>query len=460
MPLDQAQSVLLKHFSLTRTCPFLAAEGEWVATPLVTYRSAPAISSPFTTALSESVTFPIVRTRDGAPWFEACLYLVRKFYEENLHIRTCISLAKDLSLYRRYLDESDLDFKEFPESKFNRVTYRYRAYLKLQVNSGAITLKTAKRKVSCVISFYKWIGAQGVFKPSNPPWISKEVFIPIQGGHRGGGVRSVITSDLAFKGSSPIDSSIITDGGRLRPVPSEVQLDIIAVLHELNNPEMYMGHLFALFTGARMQTVFTMRRETIVKCTRGPNNCAHIKVGPGTGVDTKKGVRYVLVVPWGVVEMLRQYIDSERAKKRLSLSQGARHQNQGYLFLTNRGEPYYQSAQDPGYSGKRYLSEGAAVRQYIHDRIIPALSNRLGGVYKYSFHDLRASFAMNLYDSLWPLLVQGGITVSELREYIRFRLGHVSDNALDSYLKFNNRTELSERAQHDWERNLEKLCAR
>lgn len=457
MPLERAQSVLLKHFALTRTCSLPAGEGALVTTPLVAYLSAPVLDGPIALAVRERITFPVVRTREGAPWAEACLYLVHKLFVDQVQVSTCVSLSKDLALYRRYLDESGCDFRYFPESTFERVTYRYKGHLKIQVNSGALGLKTARRKMSSVISFYRWMIFHGIFKPANIPWREREILIQIDGDYRGNGRRKVITTDLAFKDVTEIDHSIITDGGRLRPISSDNQMEIIRALDALNNPEMYFSHLLALFSGARIQTVLTMRRDEIIGCVRGPNNCAHIKVGAGTGIDTKKNKKYVLVVPWDLIERLRVYVGSERATKRLAISKGGRFKEKEYLFLTNRGEPYYKSIQDPGYDEKRYRSEGAAIRQFINDRVRPLLSGCVDDGFSYRFHDLRASFVMNLYSSLSKLLLKGEITDIYLREYLRFRLGQSSKKSLESYMKFISVNEIADKAQWDWEKHLVRM---
>lgn len=458
MSLDQARSLHLKHFALGHTAALWEAAAELVSTPLVTYRSTPVLPAEARDATNLHITFPIVVAADGAPWLEACLFLTNKIYDEKLHVRTCVSLAKDLALFLRYLDEENLNFRFFPSEQYKRVTYRYRAYLKLRIGSGEITIKTAKKKISSVISFYKWLKEQSILIPDNDPWKEKQVLIHLDSGVSRASYKKVTTTDLAFKGADPVDISLITDGGKLRPLMDEQQIKLLEELYRLGNSEMWYAHILALFSGARIQTVLTMRAEYVDKCKLGPNNCAHIKVGPGTGVDTKFNKRYVLQVPWEVVESLRIYLKSEKYKKRMGMSSGERFKGKEYLFLNNRGEPYYRSDQDPGYDVKIYASEGAAIRQYICDRVRPTLEIN-GEAFSYKFHDLRATFAMNLYNSFSSLTGKEKLSDSYIREYIRFRLGHASKKALDSYMSYNATNQVARQAQLDWERRLDMLAS-
>lgn len=453
MPLGQARSLQLRHFALSHTAELGAPAAQLVSTPLVTYLSTPVLLGETREAAGQQIIFPVVVDSRGAPWPEACLFLYSKIHDDKLHVRTCISLAKDLALYRRYLDEESLDYRFFPPDQYKRVTYRYRGYLKLRIG-GDITVKTARRKMSSVISFYKWLKEQRRFVPDNPPWKEKQILIQIDGGRRKPTSKLVKTTDLAFKGVDPVDISLITDGGKLRPL-SDVQQDkVLKELHQLGNSEMWFAHIFALFSGARIQTVLTMRANYINTCVRGPNNSAYIKVGPGTGVDTKFDKCFVLMVPWGIVEMLKIYLVSDRYKKRAAISSGDRFGGLEYLFLSNRGEPYYRSGQDPGYLGKMNGAEGAAIRQFICDRVRPLLEVN-GEVFSYRFHDLRASFAMNLYNGLCSLSGDKRLSDSYIREYIRFRLGHASEKALDSYMSFNVNNQIARQAQLDWEQRLD-----
>ena len=72
--------------------------------------------------------FPIVLDAQGAPWAEATVYILARV-EGSLSpaMITYASIADSLAAYRRYLDETEIDWMHFPAKKFNRPTYRYRS---------------------------------------------------------------------------------------------------------------------------------------------------------------------------------------------------------------------------------------------------------------------------------------------------------------------------------------------
>lgn len=74
--------------------------------------------------------FPVVLKTDGSPWQHAVVYLLHKLEALILpNSKTLESIANDLVMFRRYIDESGFDYLEFPKRKLRRPTYRYRAEL-------------------------------------------------------------------------------------------------------------------------------------------------------------------------------------------------------------------------------------------------------------------------------------------------------------------------------------------
>lgn len=125
-----------------------------------------------------------------------------------------------------------------------------------------------------------------------------------------------------------------------------------------------------------------------------------------------------------------------------------------YLFLNNRGCPYYQSIQDyemnPGADG----TDGVAIGQYIRERVTPELQP----AFKYRFHDLRATFSMNLMDHLEVLIDNGVIKPGQAREYLKVRLGHSDSRSADNYLKFRRISKIIKNLQDDYESRLISLA--
>ena len=65
---------------------------------------------------------------------------------------------------------------------------------------------------------------------------------------------------------------------------------------------------------------------------------------------------------------------------------------------------------------------------------------------------------MNIYNSLSSLSGKEKLSDSYIREYIRFRLGHATKKALDSYMSYAENNKVALQAQLDWERRLDLLA--
>ena len=59
---------------------------------------------------------------------------------------------------------------DFPVQKLQRPTYRFNGHLKHAVSAGEIATATAKRRMGNVITFYRWLESENVFRPAQPPW--------------------------------------------------------------------------------------------------------------------------------------------------------------------------------------------------------------------------------------------------------------------------------------------------
>ncbi len=353
--------------------------------------------------------FPIVRLADGAPWAEANLWLIDMMESmSSPNMLTFASIADDLVAFRRYLDDEGVDWLTFPANKRQRPTYRYSASIKLAVQAGELSAGVARRRIGAVVRFYRWLMAEAGFRPANAPWVESDRFIEFRDQKGFGRVIEVKTTDLAISGRRAEDpwDDHIQDGGRLRPLSSSEQSVLLKSLAALGNTEMTLVHLFALLTGARIQTVLTVRAKHLMRKPDGfHGDDIRLACGPGTGIDTKGGVKGVLHLPRGFYERLYVYVHSDRARKRRQLADGGDHPDQP-LFLSHRGAPLYEdrASRGPFSTGphvRRHVKTGQAVRQFIRDELLPMMRVQLGDSrYEFSFHDLRATFGLNMVDSM------------------------------------------------------------
>ncbi|MEC5409873.1 site-specific integrase [Paraburkholderia sp. MPAMCS5] len=409
--------------------------------------------------------FPVVRLADGAPWAEANLWLIDMMESKSSpNMLTFASIADDLVAFRRYLDDEGIDWLVFPVNKRQRPTYRYSGSIKLAVQAGELSPGVARRRMGTVVRFYRWMMTEAGFRPTNALWVESDRFIEFKDQKGFSSVIEVKTTDLSISGRRADDpwDDHIQDGGRLRPLPSAEQSALLESLATLGNIEMTLVHLFALLTGARIQTVLPVRVKHVMRKPDGfHGDDIRLACGPGTGIDTKGGVKGVLHVPRGFYERLYIYVHSDRARKRRQMADGGDHFDQA-LFLSHRGAPLYEdrASRDPLTSGprvRRHVKTGQAVRQFIRDELLPMMRVRLDNPrYEFSFHDLRATFGLNMVDAM----TANGTKYTRALDQLRQLMWHVRPSTSEAYLGFRENRKLFDAVQDGWGAHLSTLVTR
>jgi Site-specific recombinase XerD len=409
--------------------------------------------------------FPVVRLADGAPWAEANLWLIDMMESKSSpNMLTFASIADDLVAFRRYLDDEGVDWLTFPANKRQRPTYRYSASIRLAVQAGELSPGVARRRMGAVVRFYRWLMAEAGFKPANAPWVESGRFIEFRDQKGFSSTIEVKATDLSISGRRADDpwDDHIQDGGRLRPLPSSEQSVLLESLATLGNSEMTLVHLFALLTGARIQTVLTVRAKHVMR-KPGEFHGGDIRLacGLGTGIDTKGDVKGVLHLPRGFYERLYIYVHSDRARKRRQLADGGDHFEQP-LFLSHRGAPLYEDrgSRGPLSTGpqvRRHVKTGQAVRQFIRDELLPMMRVQLGNPrYEFSYHDLRATFGLNTVDAMTASKTSYTRALDQLRQL----MWHVQPSTTERYLAYRENRKLFDAVQDSWGAHLSTLVTR
>lgn len=399
--------------------------------------------------------FPVIIQGDGAPWEIGNLYLVCRLQKTTQYeSRSFRTVAGHILDYRRFLEDEDLDFLHFPENDLLKVTYRYRRRLIDQINSGEIKRGTARARINVVVRFYKEIIRWKLVGQEEFQYQPFEVvmkYLSIEDNVGLSRLLQIESHNLAIKVPKKNKApGFIKDGGLLRPLTVAQQESLLKALLEFSREYQLLFYV-ALFTGARMQSICTIQVCHIWRPLDGDGDL-RLPIGAGTGVDTKGGGRMTLIIPGWLVEDLRVYSRSPESIKRRERSfYGDVDTN--YLFLTNTGSEYYTSKRE--IAGRENLSvngrasahnraygsirEGATIRQFITDTLLPKI--RLGDpeYNKFRFHDLRASFGMNLLE---VELERRGVTAT--LEYVQQRMGHKSKETTLLYLNY--KTEMVRKA--------------
>tara|TARA_R110001583_G_scaffold74100_7_gene205518 strand:- start:27781 stop:29286 length:1506 start_codon:yes stop_codon:yes gene_type:complete len=408
--------------------------------------------------------FPIIYRGDGTPWDLGNLYLMYRFTEEAKYkppsIDTLKAVAKHLTMFLRWIEH--VKYKGgvthelyFPEAPYERVTYRYRRYLLrlLKQNPQPIKLGVAKARMAAVVNFYKGlIKGDLVAKTDidNPPFEIHIAGIPILNAIGLQYIKQVEVSDLTIhKPKREVTADVIMDGGNLRPLTEGEQKAILDGLWTYGNRAFQLMVWVALFTGARIQTVCTLRIcdiKTLLESSPDDDELL-LKVGKGTGVDTKNQKKYQLHFPRGLVEQLRCYMVSEERRERSARS-FYRESDKNYLFLAENGSPFYTSTAEiadrqKGEFSKRIsprdrveftIQNGNSIRNYI-TRLIRQIRLTDPNFKKFRFHDLRASFGMNFVRDA------DAHGIKDIRDQLKVRMGHSNFNTTKMYLEYDSDNE-------------------
>ncbi|MPS87137.1 integrase [Comamonas sp.] len=419
---------------------------------------------------SEFRLFPLILDREGAPWQPACMWLLERAQANPHTISSLRPIAQDLAAYKNFLDDFKIEWDDFSEViKYLRPTYLYHTHLQGQVTKGSLKRSTAARRMSTVIGFYNFLDRNKHmrFSPANPTWIEKKISIAYNDSIGRRQVTNVRTTDISIKSKTYEDASsgTINDGAKLRPLTVNEQKELVNALKKLGNTEYSLMHYIALLTGAREMTVLTLRLGEVLRPTDQVRQWPHkILCGPGTRIDTKGDIGKVyLSMPRELYEQLHAYAVSERARRRRAKTQQGE-DPMNYLFLTQHGQPYYESREDlnairdSSTPLRRSALSGRPLRKFIQVAVTPLIQESIPG-FTYRFHDLRATFGMNWVD--YQMQQAGNNGIDSRYDWILSQLSklmwHRSTLTTEKYLKYREQQKQLEQAKIGWSEYLSKL---
>lgn len=418
--------------------------------------------------------FPILLS-DGVMWEYANKYFLYKLESISTpHSSTLDSIADSLKYFGNYCLDAEIDYLVCTR-KSNSPLRRYRRHLSDRISKNELSASTAKSHMSNLVNFYRYlVGVEDVsFEYS--PWHDREAKIMVSSTERGGYLKTVKTSDVsqAIKGRIPTArkrehstyEGRIIDGGELRPLTNNEQVLLIQALKYLNNIEMTLIFLIALSTGARLQTILTLRRDnfqyipeesiTEIAVYAGRYN----KNGNGL-VDAKADKSIAIYFPVELYKKIQLYMNSERAMKRYKKNKHpANSQDLQYLFLSQQGNPFYMSKSDKNAKHYRQLPTGQAITTFISERLKPKLAE-LGFTESFKFHDTRATFGMNIVNYGLEKINSTdnlGRSIDLLFRFVKVRMCHSDLKTTQQYFDFNTNMKVVKEAKLGWEKHLKNL---
>ncbi|MDD0998447.1 site-specific integrase [Pseudomonas sp. TNT2022 ID1044] len=414
-------------------------------------------------------SFPVIIQGNGEPWEIGNLYLTTKLQRESSYeSRTFRGIADHLLDYLRFLEDEGLNYLYLPSNNRLRATFRYKKRLIELRDDSKISASTASTRINAIVNFYRGILSWGLIREGeleNIPFeeIVKNISIISEIGTEN--KLKIKSHSLAIKVSGkPLQSEYINDGGSLRPLTVNEQECILKALLS-SSREYQLMFYFSLFTGARIQTVGTLRIKHLHGKLDG-NGYLRLPIGNGTSIDTKRGRQMMLLVPGWLVRDMLIYTRSPEAIKRRTRSFYSDTED-NYLFLSKNGVPYYTSKKElldrRDAKISRYahfkdrvlnysIQDGAALRQHIRDILFPRIYIDNPDFQNFTFHDLRATFGMNLLESQLQHLGDKAITAA--LDYVQQRMGHRDKTTTLQYLNYKSRLEWKACIQHEFEQKL------
>jgi integrase len=449
--------------------------------------------------------FPLLLLPNQSLWNNANSYLLYKLESINLPDSTTLdSIADSIKYFGNYCLDTEIDYL-ICTRKSNSPLRRYRRHLTDRIMKGEIVASTAKSHMSNLVNFYRHLIYVEDVKFEFPPWQDREVKIMISDTGRGGYVKTVKTSDVsqAIKGKVSTQSKRehctyegkIIDGGELRPLNLSEQATLMTALKDLNHSEMIFIFLIGLCTGARLQTILTLRydnfsytpKESATEEGEEPVTEVAVYAGRynknGNGlVDSKDDKSITIYLPINLYTKIQVYLKSKRAIKRQEKSENRRKEaafkrrdtaiiqeeddvyiplkpELEYCFLSQQGNPLYLSKSDEYAKYYPQKPSGQAVATYISERLKPKLVD-LNFTGSFKFHDTRATFGMNIVDSGLELMRSTdniGGTIDKLFRFVKVRMCHNQLSTTQQYLDFNENNKMVKEAKLGWEKHLKKM---
>ncbi|MCG3703813.1 site-specific integrase [Aliarcobacter butzleri] len=404
--------------------------------------------------------FPILLNPDKSLWELANRYLLNKLKSYELpNPRTLDTIACDLKDFMNFCNEEEIDYLHIPRKLSNPII-KYKKNLLFKLHNNELSTNTIKRKLSSITCFYDWLIRHENIKFNFPLWTDSESYISYSNDYGNKNYKKIKTKDInkisSTKNLSTYDNSII-DYGRLHPLTKKEQIILIRILKECNNDEMLLSFIIALSTGARMQTVFTLRLKHFEREVTNSETIVKIEIGYGTHCDSKFSKRNILFFPVWLYKKIQIYIKSEKAIRRRNKSKHIfDNYSLQYLFLTSRGSPYYCAKDDKYKIIYPSPPSGENIRMFINNTLKPKYAEQ-NLQFNFSFHDLRATYGINLVDSYTPLLKEKKISLTQILNIVRERMGHSSLRTTELYLNYKVKGKNIDEAQNNYEQFLRRL---
>jgi integrase len=359
---------------------------------------------------------PQVFRSDGTPWREVNLWALEMGRNRDVKIKTIHSLVEHLHKYANWLEQEEIDWRHFPQTKADRVLVRYRGALIDARDRGLLSPSTTTARMNAVIRFYRYAAGRDFISFDAPKWKDKSVvlrYFDTAGFER---TMSRISTDISIPNRAR-PGLRLEDG--LLPLTKQHMTELLQFAADNASEELYLMLLVGCFTGARLGTITTLRVQTLDNAVRDPMvpGMWIVPVGPGTGIATKFDVNGHLMIPDRMMKILKAYASSRRHLDRVIKATDA---NKSYLFLTRNNNPY----------------KVAAVDREMVDLRRAGQASGLKFLQKFKFHQTRAT-----YGTWLASICLEKASVKAAIEFVKRAMHHKNESTTYGYITFIEHTE-------------------
>lgn len=277
--------------------------------------------------------------------------------------------------------------------------------------------------MGCTIKLYRWFFSIGMIRSEYPAWANRLVPIRIYDSVGFERTINVSSTDLIIRNRrAPGDQ--LEDG--LLPVSAEDRDLILSFARENSSQEVFLMLSLGFFTGMRLQTIASLKLQTLERAVAHPQipGMFLLAVGPGATpqVSTKFGVTGQILIHRQHLEELRAYAyGTQRLQREAKASQASR----DLVFLTRFGNPYARDGSD---KSTAMNVEMARLRRLGRAAGIKAL-------HKFKFHQSRCTFGTEVAS----IAVAAGSKVNPI-SIVKELLLHRNEATAYRYVKFVQKT--------------------
>ena len=391
--------------------------------------------------------FPSLIKSDNTVWHFASIYLNNLLIAQRKSTALLESVASDLIDFLRFLEHTELDILHLPPKAEKRVTYQFHTSLLQRIRLGLISPSTARQRMNRILRFYDFLISENVFtleELKNRPYEKIKTYVSCISSTGDIYKKQVDSSNLKIRHSHrPSYGDEIIDGGRLHPLTPNEKNIFLRYLEQYASRDFQLICYMALYTGARLQTICTLRVMHIKEMISNQkvnsiDDTYTLKAGGKSIIDTKNGYELNLKIPAWLINDINQYLCSESWKKRASHS-FYKINDMNYIFLTKYGNPYYTSIKEiedhnlqPFTKNTKYsIHKGNAARQSLL-KLIYLMHKNKEPIRTFTLHDLRATFGVDL-------LLSASKHVNDMDQilpYIQSRMGHRNIMSTMHYVRY------------------------